>query len=79
MQCRMRHVVVDEADLLLTGGFERDVRKILEAFREGDRQQRSAAVGQRLGLAPDAVASLPRHLRRAAGQGVLCLLTRSMC
>lgn len=67
--CRMRHVVVDEADLLLTGGFQRDVRRILDALREGDRAQRTSAVGQKLGLTPDALAALPRHLRRAAAEG----------
>jgi hypothetical protein len=65
----MRHVVLDEADLLLTGGFERDVRKILDAFREGDRQQRSAEVGHALGISQQSLAGLPRHLRKAAAQG----------
>jgi superfamily II DNA/RNA helicase len=73
----MRHVVLDEADLLLTGGFQRDVRRILDALREGDRAQRSSAVARQLGLSGDALAALPRHLRKAAAQGktrILCAI-----
>ncbi|CAL8464060.1 g3595 [Coccomyxa elongata] len=66
---RMRHVVLDEADLLLTGGFQRDMRRILDALREGDRAQRSAGVARQLGVSSDSLASLPRHLRKAAAQG----------
>ncbi len=71
-------MVLDEADLLLTGGFQRDVRRILDALREGDRAQRSAGVARQLGVSSDSLASLPRHLRKAAAQGkaatVSCML-----
>ncbi|EIE24767.1 P-loop containing nucleoside triphosphate hydrolase protein, partial [Coccomyxa subellipsoidea C-169] len=72
---RIRHVVLDEADLLLTGGFQRDVRRILDALREGDRAQRSSAVARQLGVSGDALAALPRHLRKAAAQGVPAMHT----
>ncbi len=68
-------MVLDEADLLLTGGFQRDVRRILDALREGDRAQRSSAVARQLGVSGDALAALPRHLRRAAAQGVPAMHT----
>ena len=65
----MRHVVLDEADLLLTGGYEKDTRRILQAFLEGDRQQRASAAAQRFGLTDDMLQRMPRQLRRAAKKG----------
>ena len=65
----MRHVVLDEADLLLTGGYEKDTRRILQAFQEGDRQQRASAAAQRFGLTDDMLQRMPRQLRRAAKKG----------
>ncbi len=65
----MRHVVLDEADLLLTGGYEKDTRRILQAFLEGDRQQRASAAAQRFGLTDDMLQRMPRQLRRAAQKG----------
>ncbi len=41
---RMRAVVLDEADLLLTGGYERDAKRILGALREGDRAKQVAVM-----------------------------------
>jgi hypothetical protein len=68
-------VVLDEADLLLGGGYARDTRRILAAFKEGDRARSSGAAAAQLGLPPGALAALPRHMRRAAAQGAaLCLL-----
>ena len=67
--CRMRHVVLDEADLLLTGGYEKDTCRILQAFLEGDRQQRASAAAQRFGLTDDMLQRMPRQLRRAAKKG----------
>lgn len=63
-------MVLDEADLLLTGGYERDTQKILQAFLEGDRQQRASAAAQRFGLTDDMLAKMPRQLRKAAQTGM---------
>ena len=65
----MRHVVLDEADLLLTGGYEKDTHRILQAFLEGDRQQRASAAAQRFGLTDDMLQRMPRQLRKAARKG----------
>ncbi len=64
--CSMRAVVVDEADQLLTGGYERDCVRVLDALREGDRARKAGAVCAELKLTPEAFQDLPRHLRRAA-------------
>ncbi len=65
----MRAVVVDEADQLLGGGYERDCRRVLDTLREGDRARKAGAVCAELRLAPEAFQELPRHLRRAAYEG----------
>lgn len=62
-------MVLDEADLLLTGGYERDTKRILSAFREGDRARSAGAAAAKLGLGAEQMAALPRHMRRAAEQG----------
>ena len=80
----MRHVVLDEADLLLTGGYEKDTQRILQAFLEGDRQQRASAAAERFGLTDDMLQRMPRLLRKAAQKGrprmtlcrMLCALFR---
>ncbi|KAK9846625.1 hypothetical protein WJX81_007883 [Elliptochloris bilobata] len=69
VMARMRAVVIDEADQLLTGGYERDCRRVLDALREGDRARKAGAVCAELRISPDAFQDLPRHLRRAAYEG----------
>lgn len=71
----MRHVVLDEADLLLTGGYERDTLRILKAFLEGDKQQRASAAAIRFGLTDDMLQRMPRQLRKAAQTGAHSILT----
>ncbi len=63
-------MVLDEADLLLTGGYEKDTRRILQAFLEGDRQQRASEAAQRFGLTDDMLQRMPRQLRKAAQKGM---------
>ena len=65
----MRAVVVDEADQLLTGGYERDCLRVLDAFREGDRLRKAGAVCAELRISPEHFQELPRHFRRAAYEG----------
>ena len=65
----MRAVVVDEADQLLTGGYERDCTRVLDAFREGDRLRKAGAVCAELRISPEHFQELPRHFRRAAYEG----------
>ncbi len=75
----MRHVVLDEADLLLTGGYERDTLRILKAFLEGDKQQRASAAAIRFGLTDDMLQRMPRQLRKAAQTGAHSILTYLSC
>lgn len=65
----MRAVVVDEADQLLTGGYERDCLRVLDAFREGDRLRKAGAVCAELRISPEHFQELPRLFRRAAYEG----------
>ena len=71
----MRAVVADEADQLLTGGYERDCRRVLDAFREGDRLRKAGAVCAELRISPEHFQELPRHFRRAAYEGAPLLTT----
>ena len=70
--CRMHHVVVDEADLLLTGGFERDTVRLLEGLQQGDRDRHVQAACAAFGLHGADFEALPRHQRQAAAQGKQC-------
>ena len=62
-------MVLDEADLLLTGGYERDTRRILQALLDGDREQRAGAAARQFGLTDDMLQRMPRQLRKAARTG----------
>ena len=67
-------MVVDEADLLLTGGFERDTVRLLEGLQQGDRDRHVQAACAAFGLHEAEFESLPRHQRQAAAQGKQCIL-----
>lgn len=62
-------MVLDEADLLLTGGYEKNMRRILQAFLDGDREQRASAAAQQFGLTDNMLQRMPRQLRKAAQMG----------
>ncbi|KAK9808217.1 hypothetical protein WJX73_010253 [Symbiochloris irregularis] len=66
---RMHHVVFDEADLLLTGGFERDAKRLLQALQDADRARLVASACRDLGLGEPQFRQLPYHIRRAAAEG----------
>jgi len=65
----MRWVVVDEADLLMTGGYQRDMRKILGSMQEGDRAGRMHSICGELGIGVGTFQGLPRHLQKQALEG----------
>ncbi len=67
-------MVVDEADLLLTGGFERDTVRLLEGLQQGDRDRHVQAACAAFGLHAAEFEALPRHQRQAAAQGKQCML-----
>ena len=62
-------MILDEADLLLSGGFERDVQRILEGMKQSDRERQAQQVSKQLGISLDAFQALPRHLKAAAYEG----------
>eukprot|EP00884_Botryococcus_braunii_P021838 jgi/Botrbrau1/8338/Bobra.0081s0026.1 len=66
---RMRHVIVDEADELLRGGFEKDVKRIVAAFQGADKQVVARTACRELGISYETFLQLPRHIRRAAYEG----------
>ena len=65
----MRWVVLDEADLLLGGGFERDVNAILTAMKDEDVRSKSEIISNRWGIDVDSFYSRPRGERKKALQG----------
>ena len=65
----MHHIVLDEADLLLSGGFERDVGRVLEGMKQNDRERKAQCVSQELGLSLGHFQALPRHVKAAAYEG----------
>lgn len=67
---RMHHVVLDEADLLLSGGFERDVQRILDGMKQSDRERKAQQVSRELGIPVETFQALPRHLKAAAYEGL---------
>ena len=67
----MHHVVLDEADLLLSGGFERDVYRILDSMKQNDRERKAQCLSQELGIALEAFHDLPRHVKAAAYEGTV--------
>ena len=70
----MHHVVLDEADLLLSGAYERDVQRILDGMKQSDRERKAQQVSKELGIPLGAFQALPRHLKAAAYEGGLCLI-----
>ncbi|GBF91565.1 DEAD-box ATP-dependent RNA helicase [Raphidocelis subcapitata] len=63
------HVVVDEADLLLTGSYERDLNNILELFKVAERRAMEDAAADQLHVSPDAIRALGRIQKMALWEG----------
>lgn len=61
--------MLDEADLLLSGGFERDVVRILDGMKQSDRERKAQCLSQELGIPLEAFQALPRHVKAAAYEG----------
>ena len=67
----MRHVVFDEADMLLSGGFEAPTRHILTLLQEADRASAVASICTDLGISDQDFRSLPLLMRRTGLKGAL--------
>lgn len=69
VECRIRHVVFDEADLLLSGSFQKDITRIMQALQDADRARKITATSCELGVSEEQYRALPVHLRRAGIAG----------
>ena len=76
-RCRMRHVVFDECDMLLSGGFEAPTRLILAMLKELDRARMVSAICDDLGITEDGFRSLPLLMRRTGLAGELKMIRQS--
>lgn len=66
---RLRWLVVDEADLLLSGGFAAATEQLLEMLRLDERSVRRRQAAWQLGLPALCWDTMPHHLRQAASKG----------
>ncbi|KAK9865803.1 hypothetical protein WJX84_008706 [Apatococcus fuscideae] len=66
---RLRHVVVDEADLLLGGGYAKALWQVLDTMRGGDKERRIEALCKQVGTSPERFHSLPYPIRKQALEG----------
>ena len=71
MTCRLRHVVVDEADLLLGGGYAKALWQVIDWMRTGDKDRKIEALCQAVGASPARFHSLPYNIRKQALEGAL--------
>lgn len=69
MARRVTHVVLDEADLLLGGGYERDSNRLLQLLRGFDRQVAEVQLARELRLPLHGYLALPRLVRKAGLEG----------
>ena len=66
---RMRWVVLDEADLLMGGGFQRDVNAVMTAMKEEDTHSKAEVLSTCLGFDMDSFHLKPRGERKKLLQG----------
>lgn len=67
----MRWVVLDEADLLMGGGFQRDVNAVLSAMKDEDTNSKAEIISNRLDIDVDTFYSKPRGERKKVLQGMV--------
>lgn len=64
-------MVVDEADLLLGGGFAKALWQVLDVMRDGDKERRIEALCREVGTSPARFHALPYPIRKQALDGEL--------
>lgn len=70
MQTRVRHVVLDEADMLLGPSYGKATQRLLTMFKVGDRRRVEAVLFEELGIADKAeYDKLPREIQLAGWRG----------
>lgn len=65
----VRSVVLDEADLLLSGGYTKHLSIIMDLLRAGDRERAIKRVCAELGIEVEEFRELPRMMRKTAQVG----------
>jgi superfamily II DNA/RNA helicase len=64
-----RHIVLDEADLLLGGGYAKHLDLILDLLKTGDREAAAKRACAELGIPVEEYWEMPRLLRKAVQSG----------
>lgn len=64
-----RYVVLDEADLLLSGGYSKHLRTVMGTLRGADRERIAQRACAELGIDIEAYWDMPRHVRKAVQTG----------
>lgn len=69
LAARVRHVVLDEADLLMGRAFEKPVMQLLQLLRSGDRRRVEAKIFLELSMTKSDFERLPRPMQVAGWAG----------
>lgn len=64
-----RYVVLDEADMLLSGAYGKKIEHVLEALRGGDRERAARRACEEVGIDLERYWDLPRGIRKGAQLG----------
>lgn len=64
-----RRVVLDEADLLLAGGYAKQISALLDLLKVGDRERAARRACAEFGIPLDAYWEMQRHVRQAVQRG----------
>ncbi len=75
----MQHIIIDEADLLLGGGFEKDTLELLALLRKYDRDVLCMGWANELGMEWGAFKALPRMVIMAGVKGMGCGVVVWLC
>eukprot|EP00798_Chlamydomonas_sp_ICE-L_P007804 gene7804-1001_t len=69
MQARVRHVVLDEADLLMGRAYNKSVIELLSMLKSGDRRRVESKIFEELGMMDEEFKRIPRRYQVAAWRG----------
>ncbi|MEW5303354.1 MAG: hypothetical protein WDW38_001680 [Sanguina aurantia] len=69
LSARLKHVVLDEADLLMGRAYNKSVVELLQMLRAGDRRRVEAKVLDELGISDEEYDRLPWQLHKACWSG----------
>lgn len=75
----MRWLILDEADLLMSGGFQRDVSNILSDMQSTDTDSRAQLLCRELDLSLQDFYNRPRKFRKRSLQGGYIVSYSQVC